>query len=82
MNLLNTSALQTCGLPSYYEGQGLIPLESLASGTPVATVNQEPLTEMVDDSVGGLFNRGDPDDLADCVKIRCFLVQTLLLKHN
>ena len=53
--------------PSYYEGQGLIPLESLASGTPVATVNQEPLTEMVDDSVGGLFNRGDPDDLADCV---------------
>ena len=43
--------------PSYYEGQGLIPLESLASGTPVATVNQEPLTEMVDNSVGGLFER-------------------------
>ncbi len=53
--------------PSYYEGQGLIPLESLASGTPVATVNQEPLTEMVDDSVGGLFKRGDPEDLARCV---------------
>ena len=44
--------------PSYYEGQGLIPLESLASVTPVATVNQEPLTEMVDNSVGGLFERG------------------------
>jgi len=53
--------------PSYYEGQGLIPLESLASGTPVATVNQEPLTEMVDLSVGGLFERGNPDDLARCV---------------
>ena len=53
--------------PSYYEGQGLIPLESLASGTPVATVDQEPLTEMVDDSVGGLFKRGDPEDLARCV---------------
>ena len=53
--------------PSYYEGQGLIPLESLASGTPVATVNQEPLTEMVDDSVGGLFKRGEPEDLARCV---------------
>ena len=53
--------------PSYYEGQGLIPLESLASGTPVATVNQEPLTEMIDDTVGGLFKRGDPDDLARCV---------------
>ena len=53
--------------PSYYEGQGLIPLESLASGTPVATVDQEPLTEMVDTSVGGLFKRGDPKDLARCV---------------
>jgi len=53
--------------PSYYEGQGLIPLESLASGTPVATVNQEPLTEMIDDTVGGLFKRGNPDDLARCV---------------
>ena len=53
--------------PSYYEGQGLIPLESLASGTPVATVNQEPLTEMVDLSVGGLFERGNPEDLARCV---------------
>jgi len=39
----------------------------LASGTPVATVNQEPLTEMVDLSVGGLFERGNPDDLARCV---------------
>ena len=53
--------------PSYYEGQGLIPLESLASGTPVATVDQEPLTEMIDTTVGGLFKRGDPDDLARCV---------------
>ena len=53
--------------PSYYEGQGLIPLESLASGTPVATVDQEPLTEMIDETVGGLFKRGDPADLARCV---------------
>ena len=45
----------------------MIPLESLASGTSVATVNQEPLTEMVDETVGGLFNRGDPKDLAKCV---------------
>ena len=53
--------------PSYYVGQGLIPLESLASGTPVATVDQEPLTEMIDTTVGGLFKRGDADDLARCV---------------
>ena len=25
--------------PSYYEGQGLIPLEAMASATPVVTVN-------------------------------------------
>ena len=53
--------------PSYYEGQGLIPLEALASGTPVITVNQAPLTEMIDSTVGGLFNRGDPADLARSV---------------
>ncbi len=53
--------------PSYYEGQGLIPLESLASGTPVVTVNQAPLTEMIDETVGGLFTCGDPQDLARSV---------------
>jgi glycosyltransferase involved in cell wall biosynthesis len=53
--------------PSYYEGQGLIPLESLASGTPVVTVNQPPLTEMIDTSVGDLFKSGDSIDLAKSV---------------
>jgi len=53
--------------PSYYEGQGLIPLESLASGTPVVTVNQPPLTEMIDLSVGDLFQSGDSNDLAKAV---------------
>ena len=52
---------------SYYEGQGLIPLEALASGTPVVTANLPSLTEMVDSSVGGLFNCGDPADLARSV---------------
>ena len=53
--------------PSYYEGQGLIPLESMSSGTPVVTVNMAPLTEMVDSSVGGLFEMGDSQDLAKTV---------------
>ena len=53
--------------PSYYEGQGLIPLEAMSSGTPVATVDQPPLTEMVDSSVGVLFKRGNSADLADKV---------------
>ena len=50
--------------PSYYEGQGLIPLEALSSGTPVITVDQAPLTEMIDTTVGRLFKTGDSDDLA------------------
>ena len=53
--------------PSYYEGQGLIPLEALASGTPVVTVDQAPLTEMIDETVGGLFACGDSEDLARAV---------------
>jgi len=53
--------------PSYYEGQGLIPLEALASGTPVVTVDQAPLTEMIDDTVGGLFDRGDFVGIAKAV---------------
>ena len=53
--------------PSYYEGQGLIPLEAMSSSTPVITVDMAPLTEMVDEKVGGLFKMGDSRDLANQV---------------
>ena len=53
--------------PSYYEGQGLIPLEAMASGTPVVTVDHGPLPEMVDEGVGRLFAMGDPDSMADAI---------------
>lgn len=53
--------------PSYYEGQGLIPLESMSSGTPIVTVDMPPLTEMVDTSVGRLFEMGNSIDLAKTV---------------
>ena len=53
--------------PSYYEGQGLIPLESMASGNPCVTVDDGPLPEMVDDTVGGLFELGNPSSLAAAV---------------
>ncbi len=53
--------------PSYYEGQGLIPLEAMASGTPVATVNHGPLPEMVDDSVGALFTMADTESMSSAI---------------
>ena len=53
--------------PSYYEGQGLIPLEAMASGTPVVTVSHGPLPEMVDESVGRLFKMGDESSMAEAI---------------
>ena len=61
--------------PSYYEGQGLIPLEAMASGTPVVTVDDGPLPEMVDDSVGGLFDIDQPETLAK-------MIESLLQNHD
>jgi len=51
--------------PSFYEGQGLIPLESMASGIPIVTVNDGPLPEMVDETVGSLYCAGNFDDLGE-----------------
>ncbi len=56
-----------CVYPSYYEGQGLIPLEAMASGTPCATVDDGPLPEMVDSEVGGLFEVGNVESLSRVV---------------
>ena len=53
--------------PSYYEGQGLIPLEAMASGTPCVTVDDGPLPEMVDETVGALFELGSPSSLANSI---------------
>jgi hypothetical protein len=53
--------------PSYYEGQGLIPLEAMSSGTPVVTVDHGPLPEMVDSSVGELFELGSVDSLSETI---------------
>lgn len=53
--------------PSYYEGQGLIPLESMSSGTPVVTVDHGPLPEMVDSTVGALFIMGDIHSMSSTI---------------
>ena len=46
-----------------------------ASGTPVVTVNDGPLPEMVDDSVGGLFDIDKPETLAKAI-------ESLLADHD
>ena len=53
--------------PSYYEGQGLIPLESMSSGTPVVTVNHGPLPEMVNSEVGALFEMGNINSMSEII---------------
>ena len=58
---------QLCVYPSYYEGQGLIPLEAMSSGIPVLTVNNGPLPEMVDETVGALFELGSVDSLSEAI---------------
>ena len=50
--------------PSYYEGQGLVPLEAMASGTPCLAFDLPPLTEMIDEEVGGLCEMSE-DSLAE-----------------
>ena len=66
--------------PSYYEGQGLIPLEAMSSGTPVVTADHGPLPEMVDDSVGALFEIGSVDSLAKAITSEVSSKQSLLKK--
>ncbi|RJU87355.1 MAG: glycosyltransferase family 1 protein [Candidatus Poseidoniales archaeon] len=66
--------------PSYYEGQGLIPLEAMSSGTPVVTVNHGPLPEMVDESVGGLFEIGSVESLSESICHESSSMDSLLEK--
>ena len=66
--------------PSYYEGQGLIPLEAMSSGTPVVTVDNGPLPEMVDSSVGALFELGSVDSLSEVIASEISSIECLLQK--
>ena len=66
--------------PSYYEGQGLIPLEAMSSGTPVITVDHGPLPEMVDSSVGALFELGSVDSLSETISSELSSNEALLQK--
>lgn len=68
--------------PSYYEGQGLIPLEAMSSGTPVVTIDNGPLPEMVDEKVGSLAELGDANSLAEKIIDELSNPERLLEKAN
>lgn len=46
--------------PSLYEGQGLVPIESMASSVPVIGFDEGPIPEMITPEVGGLAPFPDP----------------------
>mgnify|MGYP001221868174 FL=1 len=68
--------------PSYYEGQGLIPLEAMSSGTPVVTVDHGPLPEMVDETVGALFEIGSVESLSQAICSAASSIDSLLEKGS
>jgi len=53
--------------PSLYEGLGMIPIEAMASATPVVTVNHGPMPETVDATVGATYTLGDADAFSSTV---------------
>ncbi len=54
-------------LPSFCEGFGLVAIESLACGTPVASSNTTSVPEIIQDS-GIYFNPENPKDIAAAIK--------------
>ena len=61
------SAADIFVLPSLYEGLGLVLLEAMACGTPVAGPRVGGVPEVVDDEVGALYSRGDTAALAEAM---------------
>jgi D-inositol-3-phosphate glycosyltransferase len=58
-------AFDVCVVPSYYEPFGIVPLESMACGTPVVASNTGGLKYTVKENVTGhLFQPGNSEDLA------------------
>ena len=63
------SAADLFVLPSLYEGLGLVLLEALACGTPTAGPRVGGVPDIVDDTVGALYARGDTESLAEAMRL-------------
>jgi D-inositol-3-phosphate glycosyltransferase len=64
------SAAEVCVVPSHYESFGLVALEAMACGTPVIASRVGGLLHTVEDDVTGfLVPAGDPDALADKLRL-------------
>ncbi|OGN99562.1 MAG: hypothetical protein A2Y90_06280 [Chloroflexi bacterium RBG_13_52_12] len=64
------SAADVCVVPSYYESFGLVPLESLACGTPVVATDVGDLKNIIKhDESGYIVPDNSPDKLAAAVSL-------------
>ncbi|MFP8955305.1 glycosyltransferase [Natrialbaceae archaeon A-CW3] len=63
------ASLDAFAFPSPVETQGLVALESIATGTPVVAVNAGALTDTVEDGVTGKhYERGDLESFRDGIR--------------
>jgi len=63
------SSAELAVFPSLMEATSVAALECMACEVPVAASRVGGLPEIVDETVGGLFDSADPEDLARCVSV-------------
>ena len=66
--LVGRSAVTLC-TPAWDEPFGLVVIESLACGTPVAALDRGAMRELLDDTTGAIADRNDAEGLARAIEI-------------